>query len=540
MTNRTKLSNVILLAAVFVSALLAISSVGYAQVSKASLPLGGGEWRDQIVYVVIPGKFFDGNTANDYEKTLYNLPNPAYSGGYPGGDLQGVREKMGYLKSLGVTTILLYPVYDNDTNPIPGMNVSYLAGGYRVKDYHAIDPNLGTIDDYKGLIADLHRTDNGPRLSIIQDIPSSLTGTQYPWFANAANFPWRFRPWDAQTLSNNVGQSPLHMPYGDVDNGYGVGVINAAQGVDSNSGTYAALRDDIIFWQVDHYDIDGLRYDSAQDLPNVFWETLMRDFRQKYGATKPGFVNFAEDMCIFKKPWEMYASDMVNDHPSNPANYVGLTGAYDFGIIHFIQVDLAGGGDLHDLVNNSRSTDRAMSNSSDLSDSVDIYEDSTFLSQVHDGNGKERLHLALAFIMTFNRVPFLYSGNEYGMNYMVPGALFSPNQDQQFRAGVDTLVKIRRGNPAFSRGTLKWLTVSSNLISYERSYEGKTFVVVLNCSASPQSVIDNVSDFSGSTAGIHNLLDPTNSGIQAATGAAGTQLSLTLAPWEAKIIALQN
>src|SRR4029079_3809428 len=77
----------------------------------------GAAWRDQIVYVLIPHKFQDGDPSNNRMRDRYDLPNPHYEGGFLGGDLAGIRQRMSYLKSLGVSSVLLYPILSNDENP---------------------------------------------------------------------------------------------------------------------------------------------------------------------------------------------------------------------------------------------------------------------------------------------------------------------------------------------------------------------------------------------------------------------------------------
>ena len=67
-------------------------------------PDRGDAWSDQTVYVLIPHKFHDGDPANNHMRARYKLPTPAYEGGFLGGDIAGIRQKVGNLKGLGVKT----------------------------------------------------------------------------------------------------------------------------------------------------------------------------------------------------------------------------------------------------------------------------------------------------------------------------------------------------------------------------------------------------------------------------------------------------
>jgi hypothetical protein len=103
-------------------------------ITTAALPLAGGEtrrWEDEIVYVVIIEKFFNGDPANDIMRERFVGERERYQGGYWGGDLKGVIAKLDDLTDLGVTTLLLYPVMQNDEGPVG----KFLPTGYRPKDY---------------------------------------------------------------------------------------------------------------------------------------------------------------------------------------------------------------------------------------------------------------------------------------------------------------------------------------------------------------------------------------------------------------------
>ena len=63
------------------------------------------------------------------------------------GDLNGIREKLPYLKDLGITLIWICPFYKSPMDD----------NGYDVADFFDIDPSFGTLDDMKLLIKDAHK-----------------------------------------------------------------------------------------------------------------------------------------------------------------------------------------------------------------------------------------------------------------------------------------------------------------------------------------------------------------------------------------------
>ncbi len=68
-------------------------------------------------------------------------------------------------------------------------------------------------------------------VDVVLDLPIAMTGLEHPWTADAADFPWHHRPWNAAEPSENVGTEPMHLPYGDVDNSFGMGIVNHTNGL---------------------------------------------------------------------------------------------------------------------------------------------------------------------------------------------------------------------------------------------------------------------------------------------------------------------
>jgi maltose alpha-D-glucosyltransferase/alpha-amylase len=96
------------------------------------------------------------------------------------GDLQGVIEKLPYIKSLGVDCIWILPIYPSPLED----------DGYDIADYYGIHPDYGTLEDFKELITAAH--EHGLRL--IADLVLNHTSDQHPWFQMARrdrNSPYR-------------------------------------------------------------------------------------------------------------------------------------------------------------------------------------------------------------------------------------------------------------------------------------------------------------------------------------------------------------
>ncbi len=90
------------------------------------------------------------------------------------GDFNGITQKLDYLQELGITAIWLMPIF-----PSPSYH------GYDVTDYYDVNPQYGTMDDFKNLVAEAHKRD----INIIIDLVINHTSDQHPWFKEAKKDP---------------------------------------------------------------------------------------------------------------------------------------------------------------------------------------------------------------------------------------------------------------------------------------------------------------------------------------------------------------
>ena len=106
-------------------------------------------WKEGIVYQIYPRSFKDSNQDGI-------------------GDLNGILEKLDYIKSLGVSIIWLCPVYESPNKD----------NGYDISDYRAIMSEFGSMDDFDRLLEEIHF--RGMR--IIMDLVANHTSDQHKWF----------------------------------------------------------------------------------------------------------------------------------------------------------------------------------------------------------------------------------------------------------------------------------------------------------------------------------------------------------------------
>jgi trehalose-6-phosphate hydrolase len=109
-------------------------------------------WKKAVVYQIYP-KSFNDTTGNGI------------------GDLQGIIEKLDYLKELGVDVLWLTPIYESPQRD----------NGYDISDYYRIYEPYGTMEDFDRLVDEAHKRG----MKIIMDIVINHTSTEHKWFHEA-------------------------------------------------------------------------------------------------------------------------------------------------------------------------------------------------------------------------------------------------------------------------------------------------------------------------------------------------------------------
>ena len=132
---------------------------------------------DDVIYLIMPDRFDDGDPTNDDPAAARGLLDRAKDRYYHGGDLQGIIDRLPYLKDLGVTALWLNPWYDN----VNHLNERETYEGRAITDYHG----YGAVDFYGveehfgdlGQAAELVEKAHAAGLKIIQDQVANHIGS---------------------------------------------------------------------------------------------------------------------------------------------------------------------------------------------------------------------------------------------------------------------------------------------------------------------------------------------------------------------------
>lgn len=440
------------------------------------------EWEDEIFYVVLPSIFFNGDTSNDimlqrYGPTTEFYQNSYLGGGYWGGDLAGVIQKLDYISDLGITTLFLYPIVQNDRHDFFG----WLAGGYRPKDYCAVDENLGTTQTAKTLVDLAH--ERGIR--VVLDMPLSLCGIENPYNTK----PYQDAGWF-------TGGSAWGMPIWNADN------------PDTRDYLNSAGR----FWR-DTIGIDGYRLDSALLLSNGYWKSFADATRD---AAHPDLFTMAEAVTSPAAIGPFLASTT-------------LTSAYDWGSLR-LQGVFGGQDSMEQITFFQAEAHQYYPNYRRMIAEVDNYPENSFIAMTAEPKEK-RAKLALACLMTLDRIPLLYSGDEAALVYSDVGGLFAPeNQNPEFRSYVKRLIAVRKQEAALRRGLYQEVFRQTRVIAYTRTLDNEQVLFMANGSASSKTLSFPVGGVPWKDLELTDLIE------SKAAKATGNAAGLVLEPYEAAIL----
>lgn len=282
------------------------------------------EWvKNAVFYQIFPERFCNGDPSNDVRTGEYtqdghpaihmahweDTPLP-YEKGYCmdffGGDLQGIRQKIPYLKELGVTALYLNPIFY-----APSVHK------YDCLDYFHVDPHLGGDQALAELSQALH--ENGMKL--ILDISINHTGISHKWFNRDGAF------FDKSIGAYNNPDSPERGYYFfNSDNSYhkwlGVDTLPTLNYTSEALRDVIYRREDSVLkkWLKPPYCIDGWRFDVADtfarkdelQLAHDLWPEIRTSIR----SVNPQAYILAED-------WGDCAQYLQGNEWDSPMNYFG-------------------------------------------------------------------------------------------------------------------------------------------------------------------------------------------------------------------------
>lgn len=468
-------------------------------------------WQDQIIYFILTDRFFNGDTSNDKIEGLTDQSGKLYderivlngqpASGYNGGDIEGVRQKLQYIKDLGFTAIWMTP-------PVKcQVAESNYHGyhGYWASDFTEVDPHMGTLEQYQNFVKEAHELG----LYVIQDIVVNHTGdyqqitqdiTDEMIQKNSGNIsesdfylepnsvpfnhpeqlPWALNNINDLTYDEWKNNAFYHYnteitDYTDQTNMYTHQSSNLDDITTENPVVRNLLRGYFRYW-IDKAGIDGYRIDTALYVEPDFFEGFINDSNpdnmgvRTYGISKgkSDFINFGEAFTSDEK--------IVGNYTKSSSGAERMDGMIYFPLRNAIADTISSGGKTSGIskILKNRYTQNYYSDPDRLVTFIDNHDIDRWGQTMH-GN-TELMKAAYGIIYTIPGIPSIYYGSEQGFNgecregmfkgsYCTPGTVQSEDRfenDGEWYKYFQNINKMRKENRVFRYNTLYTLQDTSD------------------------------------------------------------------------------
>jgi len=448
-----------------------------------------------VLYMLMPDRFANGNPGNDNDKTLSpSTANRQDPNARHGGDLAGIQNHLDYFNNLGVTALWFTPVLENSMS-----GGSY--HGYATTNYYKVDPRLGSNDEYKGLIDKAHEK----RLKIVMDMIFNHCGSEHPWLTDIPSRDWfNFPDYKKNFVQTNFKLTPHVDPYAS---DYDFKTMNDGWFVrsmpDLNQRNPHVLRYLIqnSFWWIEYAGIDGIRMDTYPYADFDAMSQWMKELNEEY----PNFNVVGESWVTEPAYTAYWQKDSKLAAPRNS----NLKTVMDFSF--YDKMNQAKNEESNEYgkglerIYNSFVYDFLYPNPLSVMAFLDNHDTNRFLE---DGNDLAELKQAVTLLLTTRRTPQLYYGTEIMMNGKkdvsdgnvrkdFPGgwkddaqnAFTSEGRTQLQNEAFNYISKIlhwRKDNVVIAEGTMKHFIPQNGIYVFARSFEGKTVLVILNGTSKEQ------------------------------------------------------
>ena len=445
-----------------------------------------------FIYLLMPDRFSNGDPSNDFfadmRDTLHDRNNPFDR---HGGDLQGVTNHLDYLKELGVTSIWMTPVVENNMGrTMEGGTSRSTYHGYAFTDQYKIDKRFGGNEAYKKLIDAAH----AKGIKIIQDAVYNHVGEDHWSMKDLPMKDW-LNNWPLYTNTSYRDQ-PLTDPYAStidkkiVTDGWFTPFL---PDLNQRNPYVANFLIQYAVWATEEFGIDGWRVDTYFYNDPIFLnkinDVLLKEF--------PALTIFGETSVKEVTSGAFFSGNNLNV----PFKY-NTPGITDFPVFYAMIDGLNQVFSWDDGVNrlyNTLAQDLLYKNASDNCIFLDNHDQDRIYSVI--GEDFSKFKMGINWLLTLRGVPQLYYGTEIlmknkrdptdaevrkdfpgGWKGDVENKFIKDGRTQQEQLAFDYISKLanyRKNSTAITKGKLMQFIPKDGLYVYFR-YDSKQTVMVIN------------------------------------------------------------
>ena len=436
-----------------------------------------------VIYLITPDRYANGNPDNDSVPSLKEKPNRRNKDGRHGGDIKGIIDHLDYIAEMGFTQIWLNPVLENNQK-------KYSYHGYSTTDYYNIDERFGTNELYKelseiaqnkgiGIIMDLILNHIGSEHWLMYDLPSS------DWINHNGEF--------VQTSHIHESIYDPYIPQFEKDLFTSGWFVETMPDLNQSNPFLANYLIQLSIWWVEYAKLSGFRIDTYpyidKDFLTIWSKRIAREY-PNFNFCGEAWNNNPSMVAYWQKgskPYDGYISYIpsMKDFPLQKALVQGLMSEekWDSGIgdIYRVLANDYQYGDPYNLLVFAGNHDMQRIYSQ-LSENMDLYK------------------MAMSFILTTRGIPQIYYGAEIAMTSTrdhgelrkdFPGGWAGDKIDafngirlsgeqREAQNFMRDLLNWRKSSSAIGKGSLVHYPVKNGVYVYFRLYENDLVMVMMN------------------------------------------------------------
>lgn len=392
---------------------------------------------NSVFYQIYPIGFCGAPTAND---------------GITVPRIRKIMEWTDYLKTLGVDSILLNPIFESDNH------------GYDTRDFLKLDCRLGTNEDFADVCEALH--EHG--IKIVLDGVFNHVGRGFWAFRDVQEKKWdsAYKDWFHISFDGNSCYNDGFW-YEGWEGHFELVKLNL-----QNPAVVDYLLDCVRFW-IETFDIDGLRLDVAYSLDRNFMKRL-RTFTQEL---KPDFALIGE---VLFGDYNLIVNDDMLHSCTNYECYKGLYSSLNS--MNLFEI-------AHSLHRQYGSDPWCIYQGKHLMTFADNH-DVTRLASIL--TNKAHIPLAYGLLLGMPGIPCLYYGSEWGEegvkapdNDYALRPCFDEPKPNDLTEWIQLLIATRQKSDALCNGTYRNVVIQNHQLIFERRTEKERILVAINASDQP-------------------------------------------------------
>jgi glycosidase len=430
------------------------------------------DFRKGTIYQIFTDRFCNGDPGNDDPEVSKGMFDPAKKNwhAYWGGDLQGVINKLPYIKKMGFSSIWISPVIDNVNKPTVQADGSIMAPyhGYHARNFKGIDEHIGNWKTFDALIAAAHKQG----IKVMVDMPlnhtSSINHGEFGALYDGMEFMSDTEN-DRNKLFHHLPEikdwnSPYQLQY------YTLAWLGDLNQENSYIDTY--LTNSVL--KLISHGADATRLDAAKHASWGWQRSLVSKLVDK------------DSHFVAAEWWMSDTEDPMYRDAVKFVNKAGI-GMFDFPFATGARAAFGTGKDAS-FRRLARIIERENEDINDCNALITFLDNHDMPRLLSLNSDRKNLHLALALLLTSRGIPSLYYGTEQYLHDDTKGGgdpytrvwMTSFDPENSAYKLVSKLNKLRTDSEALHSGKQETVFVNDDVYVYQREFGREKAIIAIN------------------------------------------------------------